>query len=151
MILIGLSGGVYLIALSRRLTSTCSMSTSSIATSGRSGGTCVVRRGLVAECLELVELLRSIQSVTVGRPDAQHAHRPTRREQRQVERRRSGQCRRAEAGRLPMLEDPSTNAEVVGIHLELATAPWGEATDGIGQEHDHLTAKDLADVPHGDR
>src|SRR3989454_12064657 len=83
-------------------------------------------RGLVAECLELVELLRSIQSVPVGRPDAQHAHRSTRREQRQVERGRAGQCRRAEAGRLPMLEDPSTNAEVGGGQLGLAPAPWGE-------------------------
>src|SRR5207244_5975041 len=83
-------------------------------------------RGLITECLELVELLRSVQSVTVDRPAAKHAHRSTRREQPQVERRRSGQCRRAEASRLPMLEDPSTNAEVVGGHLALAPAPWGE-------------------------
>ena len=63
-------------------------------------------RGLIAERFELMELLRRIQECASGRPDPEHAHRSLRSEQRQVEGRRAGQRRRAQAGQLPVLEDP---------------------------------------------
>src|SRR5256885_1148305 len=135
MISMGLAGGVYFSALSSRLISTCSTSTSSMATSGRSRGTRVVtrrapsclakrpsalqrQRRLGRERLELVQPLGLVHGVTIGGTHAEDADGPGGADQRHVEGGRAGQRARAEPGRLAVLVHPAAHAELVGVHVE---------------------------------
>src|SRR5438093_13420461 len=88
----------------------------------------------------LVELVGRIERMRVGRTDTEHAHRTTRRLQRQVERSGARQRRRAEARGLVMLVNPLADAELVRIERELPTVRADERSAGAGQEHDHLAA-----------
>lgn len=108
------------------------------------------QRRLIAERLQLMPLLGGVEGVAIGGPDSEDAEWATGRDQREVERRRAGQGRRAEAGELPVLEDPPGDAKLVRVHFIVAAAPEGEATAGIGQEYGQLAGEDLADVPDRD-
>src|SRR5437879_5044985 len=174
MILIGLPGGVYLSALSRRLTRTCSTRTSSMGTSGKSGGTLVVTRRSPSRLPRRVSaapmtsssgchslrswsapdssrvISRRFWTRRFSRSASSRTDRTAGSDERQVEGRGSRQRGSPEAGDLAMLVDPATDAVLVGIHSVLAARPGGQTIVLVGKKHGDGAVEDLADVPDHD-